>query len=97
MTETFERTAIVTGASKGIGAAIAKRLASDGLPVVVSHSRDEQPALDVVAAIKSAGGRAIVVKADIGTPSGAAALFDAAEQVFSGLDVLVNNAGIIAL
>ena len=97
MTETFDRTAIVTGASKGIGAAIAKRLASDGLAVVVNYSRNEQPALDVVAAIKADGGRAIAVKADIGAPSGAAGLFDAAEQAFGGVDVLVNNAGIMAL
>lgn len=89
--------AIVTGASRGIGAATARRLARDGLAVVVNFVRGREAAEAVVRDIEAAGGRATAVQADIRAPDGAARLFDAAEQAFGGVDVLVNNAGMMTL
>jgi len=91
------RTAIVTGASRGIGAAIAQRLAADGFAVVVNYARGRDEAQSVVRAIEGGGGRAVAVQADIGASGGMPALFDAAEAAFGGVDVLVNNAGIMKL
>ncbi|RUU27290.1 SDR family oxidoreductase [Mesorhizobium sp. M6A.T.Ce.TU.016.01.1.1] len=91
------RAALVTGASKGIGAEIARRLARDGFSVVVNYARGAEAAESVVREIEAAGGTAIAVQADVGDPKGVARLFDAAEQAFGGLDVLVNNAGIMKL
>ena len=87
------RTAIVTGASRGIGAAIAKRLAEDGIAVVVNYARGKDAADAVVSAIQAAGGTAVAVQADIGEAGGMGTLFDAAEKAFGGVDILVNNAG----
>ncbi len=92
-----QRVAIVTGASRGIGAAMAQRLTRDGFAVVVNYARGRDEAEQVVAAIKAQGRRAVAVQADIGETSGAATLFDAAEQAFGGVDVLVNNAGTMKL
>jgi 3-oxoacyl-[acyl-carrier protein] reductase len=97
MTTHTPRTAIVTGSSKGIGAAVAERLARDGLAVVVNYSSSAAPAEALVAKIKGAGGAAIAVKADISKLNDVRALFDAAETAFGGVDVLVNNAGIMKL
>lgn len=91
------KTAIVTGASRGIGAAIAAKLAADGLAVVVNYAHGKEQADAVVAGITKAGGRAIAVQADLADPKGMTALFDAAEKSFGGADVLVNNAGIMTL
>ncbi len=93
----LNRTALVTGASKGIGAEIAARLAADGVSVVVNYSRGRAEAEQVVRGIEAKGGRAIAVQADIGAPDGVARLFDAGEEAFGGLDILVNNAGMMAL
>ena len=92
-----DRVAIVTGASKGIGAAIAKRLARDGAAVVVNYAGNAAAAGEVVSEIERSGGRAIAVQADIGDPTAARTLFDAATQAFGGVDVLVNNAGVMEL
>ena len=91
------RVAIVTGASRGIGAAVAERLARDGLAVIVDYSGSAAAADDVVARIEAAGGTARAVKADIADPAAVAALFEAAEAAFGGVDVLVNNAGVMQL
>ncbi|MCJ7995984.1 SDR family oxidoreductase [Rhizobium cremeum] len=93
----INRTAIVTGSSKGIGAAIARRLAADGFAVIVNYASGVEAAAAVVKEIESAGGRAVAVKADIAATDGMKALFDSAEQAFGGVDVLVNNAGIMQL
>jgi 3-oxoacyl-[acyl-carrier protein] reductase len=93
----LRRTAIVTGASRGIGAAIARRLALDGLAVVVNYAGDAQSAEAVVASIRSTGGQAEPVQADVSDPMAAHRLFDAAEKAFGGVDVVVNNAGIMTL
>ncbi|MEO9530800.1 MAG: SDR family NAD(P)-dependent oxidoreductase, partial [Roseibium sp.] len=91
MTQTF-RTAIVTGGSKGIGAAIALRLARDGHAVVVNYARDETSADEVVASIERAGGKACAVKGDVADPHCLTYLFDAGEASFGPVHVLVNNA-----
>ena len=98
MTDTqSRRTAIVTGASRGIGAAIAQRLARDGIAIIVNYAGDVQAAEAVVSGIRNAGGQAEAVKADVSDPAAARRLFDAAEKSFGGVDVIVNNAGIMPL
>jgi 3-oxoacyl-[acyl-carrier protein] reductase len=94
------KVAIVTGASRGIGAAVAERLASDGFSVVVNYAESAGPAEEIVAKIEKAGkagGRATAVRADVSDSASVRILFDAAERKFGGVDVLVNNAGIMNL
>jgi len=88
------KTALVTGASRGIGAAIALRLASEGAAVVVNYSGSREAALGVVAAIVDAGGRASAVQADVSDPAACTALVEAVVAEYGAIDVLVNNAGI---
>jgi 3-oxoacyl-[acyl-carrier protein] reductase len=88
------KVAVVTGASKGIGAAIAKALAAEGAAVVVNYASSKPGADAVVAAITSAGGKAIAVRGDVSIAADAQALVDAAIQTFGRLDILVNNSGI---
>jgi 3-oxoacyl-[acyl-carrier protein] reductase len=91
------KVAIVTGASRGIGAAIAERLAKDGFTVVVNYSGDAAPAEALVRKIEEAGGKALTAKADVSDAEAVRRMFDAAEAAFGGVDVLVNNAGIMML
>jgi 3-oxoacyl-[acyl-carrier protein] reductase len=97
MTETTPRVAVVTGGSRGIGRAVAQRLAADGQAVVVSYGSNHDEAKATVSAIETTGGRAVAVPADVADEAGVAALFDAAEQHFGGVDVVVNAAGIMIL
>jgi 3-oxoacyl-[acyl-carrier protein] reductase len=92
-----KKVAIVTGASRGIGAAIARRMAEDGLAVVVNYAGSTSAAAELVKAIESGAGQAIAVQADVSDPKAVRQLFDAAETAFGGLDVLVNNAGVMKL
>ncbi|MGW8063612.1 SDR family oxidoreductase [Streptomyces ziwulingensis] len=87
------RVAVVTGGSRGIGRAVSRKLAQDGLAVVVNYARDAASADETVAAITGAGGRAIAVLADVAEEKEVAALFDRAEEEFGGVDVVVNAAG----
>jgi 3-oxoacyl-[acyl-carrier protein] reductase len=89
------KVAIVTGSSRGIGAAIARRLASDGITVVINYAGRAADAHAVVEEIESKGGKAAAIQADVSIPAQSAALFDQAETLFGGVDILVNNAGII--
>src|SRR5712691_3191236 len=97
MSKQANKVAIVTGASRGIGAAVAERLAHDGFAVVVNYAGSEAPAEAVVRKIEAAGGRAMSARADVADSAAVIRLFDAAETGFGGVDVLVNNAGIMKL
>ena len=96
-TNTQSKVAIVTGGSRGIGQAIAQRLAGDGFSVVVNYAGNTAKAQDTVAAIKAAGGRAIAIQGDVGNPTEVSALFDGAKQAFGRIDVVVNSAGIMPM
>lgn len=87
------KTALVTGASRGIGAAIAKRLAADGARVAITYTRGADAATQVVAAIEATGGKAIALQADATDPGAVQAAIEATVKTFGGLDILVNNAG----
>jgi 3-oxoacyl-[acyl-carrier protein] reductase len=91
------RVAIVTGASRGIGAAIAQRLAADGHAVIVNFAGNAAAAETLVQGIEAEGGCALAIQADVSDVSAVARMFDAAEAAFGGIDVLVNNAGIMQL
>jgi len=91
------KTAIVTGASRGIGAAIAERLARDGFSVLVNYASDKEAAKALVARIEKAGGSVRALKGSVADPAIVKAMFDEAERAFGGVDVLVNNAGIMEL
>jgi 3-oxoacyl-[acyl-carrier protein] reductase len=88
------KVAIVTGASKGIGAAIAKHLGAAGASVVVNYSASQANADKVVAEITAAGGKAVAIQANVSQPADIERLFTEAEAAFGKLDVLVNNAGV---
>lgn len=92
---TQKKTVIVTGASRGIGAAVAERLAHDGFSVVINYAESAGPAEALVNKIKQAGGTALAVKGDVSNPAAVRGLFDATEEAFGGVDALVNNAGIM--
>lgn len=90
------KVAIVTGASKGIGAGIAKGLAAAGAAVVVNYASSREGADRVVAEIKDAGGRAVAVHGDVSQAADVRRLFEAAKSSFGAVDILVNNAGVFA-
>jgi 3-oxoacyl-[acyl-carrier protein] reductase len=90
-----KQVAIVTGSSRGIGAAIAQRLAKEGYAVIVNYAGNAAEAQGVVAAIEGAGGSALAVQADVADASAVKAMFDTAIAAFGRVDVLVNNAGIM--
>lgn len=92
-----QRTAIITGASRGIGAEIARQLAKDDTAVAVNYANSPDAAEHIVAEIRAAGGQAQAIHADLTDPAAPCALFDAAEAAFGGIDILVNNAGMMQL
>ncbi|WP_410209841.1 SDR family NAD(P)-dependent oxidoreductase [Aquirhabdus sp.] len=94
MSKLTGKVAIVTGASKGIGAAIAKSLAAEGASVVVNFSSSPEGANRVVEDIKSKGGQAIAVQGDVALSADVLRIFEASKQAFGKLDILVNNAGV---
>jgi 3-oxoacyl-[acyl-carrier protein] reductase len=97
MTDKSNKVAIVTGASRGIGAAVAERLASDGFAVVVNYAASADSAEALVRQIEARGGRALAARADVSEAGAVRHMFDATEKAFGGIDVLVNNAGIMKL
>ena len=94
---TPQRTAIITGASRGIGRAIALRLAHDGFSIVANYAGNTKAADALVAEIESAGGHAIALQGDVAEPADMARVFDAAQERFGRLDVVVNSAGVMPM
>jgi 3-oxoacyl-[acyl-carrier protein] reductase len=91
------KSAIVTGASRGIGKVVAKRLAKDGFAVVVNYAGDTAEADAAVAEIKAAGGQAVAIQADVSNPADVERLFQQTLDAYGGVTVVVNNAGIMPL
>jgi 3-oxoacyl-[acyl-carrier protein] reductase len=94
MSKLTGKVAIVTGASKGIGAAIAEELAAQGAPVIVNYASSKQGADRVVAKIQAAGGKAVAVHSNLADPADIPRLFAETKKAFGPVDILVNNAGI---
>src|ERR1700738_3671753 len=94
MSKLTGKVAVVTGASKGIGAAIAKSLAAEGASVVVNYASSKAGADTVVAAVTAAGGKAIAVVGDVSQAGGPNGIRDAAIKTSGRLDILVNNSGV---
>jgi 3-oxoacyl-[acyl-carrier protein] reductase len=92
-----QKVAMVTGASRGIGSAVAERLARDGFAVVVNYSGNADSAAALVSKIEKNGGRALAIKADVSDPRAVAEMFATTVTQLGGVDVLVNNAGIMLL
>lgn len=97
MEEQPKKVAIVTGASRGIGAAVAERLAKDDFTIVINYASDASPGDALARKIEQAGGHALTAQADVSDPAAVRRMFEAAETAFGGVDVLVNNAGIMPL
>ena len=91
------KVALVTGGSRSLGAAIAKRLAADGAAVALTYSASPEKAADVVRAIEAAGGRALAIRADAADAAAVRAAVAKAVETFDGLDILVNNAGTLVV
>jgi 3-oxoacyl-[acyl-carrier protein] reductase len=88
------RTALVTGSSRGIGRAIAERLAANGAAVIINYTRQAKPAQEIVKSIVGKGGKAVAVQADVSKPAEVKRLFDEAEKALGRLDIVVANAGV---
>lgn len=97
MASTQTKSAIVTGASRGIGSVVAKRLARDGFAIIVNYAGNLSQAQEVVAAIEAAGGQAVAVQADVANAADVEQLFKQALDTYGRIDVVVNNAGIMPL
>jgi 3-oxoacyl-[acyl-carrier protein] reductase len=96
-TQVSGKVAIVTGSSRGIGRAIAERLAADGAAVVVNYVRGEQAAQEVVQAIRERGGQAVAIRADVAQPAEVRRLFAEARNAFGALDIVIANAGVAVI
>jgi 3-oxoacyl-[acyl-carrier protein] reductase len=93
MSKLEKKVALVTGGSRGIGAAIAKRLAADGADIAITYAKDARAASTVVKAIEADGGKAIAIQADAASADAVREAVEKTVSTFGGIDVLVNNAG----
>src|SRR5579871_733721 len=94
MSKLNNKVAVVTGASKGIGAGIAKELAAEGAAVVINYASSKKEAEQVVSEIKASGGKAVAVQGDVAKGQDVKRIFEETKNAFGRLDVLVNNAGV---